>query len=66
MPDKRIQENISNLLSVIELKELFISKLDAEKRKGLTRDNLRFFCLGKELSDDLFVYSYDLRDEITI
>jgi hypothetical protein len=27
---------------------------------------LRFFCLGKELMDDLYVYSYELKDEITI
>ena len=29
-------------------------------------ETLRFFCLGKELMDDLFVYSYELKDEITI
>jgi hypothetical protein len=29
-------------------------------------EQLRFFCMGKELQDDLFVYSYDLHDEITI
>jgi hypothetical protein len=27
---------------------------------------LRMFCLGKELKDDLFLYSYDITDEITI
>jgi len=24
------------------------------------------FCLGKELKDDLFLYSYDMMDEITV
>lgn len=29
-------------------------------------ENLRLFCLGKELKDDLFLYSYDMVDEMTI
>ena len=32
----------------------------------MTATALRFLCLGKELKDDLFVYSYDLTDELTI
>ena len=59
MPDKNIQEDVSNLLSIKELKQFFLEKL-GDKAEGLELSKLRFFCLGKELSDDLFVYSYDL------
>ena len=59
LPDKNIQEDVSNLLSIKELKQFFLEKL-GDKAEGLELAKLRFFCLGKELSDDLFVYSYDL------
>ena len=59
LPDKNIQEDVSNLLSINELKQFFLEKL-GDKAEGLELAKLRFFCLGKELSDDLFVYSYDL------
>lgn len=29
-------------------------------------EKVRMFCLGKELKDDLFLYSYDITDELTI
>ena len=29
-------------------------------------NQIRFFCLGKELKDELFIYSYDIKDEMTI
>lgn len=35
---------------------------DAELKVG----HLRFFCLGKELKDELYIYSYDIVDEITV
>ena len=41
---------------------MFITELGLEQ----TVDKLRFFCLGKELKDELFLYSYDVRDELTI
>jgi len=27
---------------------------------------VRFFCLGKELKDDLYVYSYEMFDNIVV
>jgi hypothetical protein len=27
---------------------------------------VRLFCLGKELKDDLFMYSYDIVDEVVM
>jgi hypothetical protein len=32
----------------------------------MTVENVRLFCLGKELRDDLFLYSYDVKDEMAI
>lgn len=29
-------------------------------------ENCRLFCLGKELKDDLFMYSYDIADEVVM
>lgn len=29
---------------------------------GLTSDKIRFFCKGKELKNDLFIYSYEMND----
>ena len=36
--------------------------------RGLDLDAglLRFFCMGQELKDELYVHSYSLIDEITI
>jgi hypothetical protein len=67
-PDKFVTTDISNHISIKELKQLYLDKLnEAEKdTTGMEIENLRFFCLGKELMDDLFVYSYELKDEITI
>jgi hypothetical protein len=65
LPDKNYSNNVSNLLSVKQLKQEFITKL-GDKGNDLSFENLRFFCLGKELQDDLYLYSYDLTDEITI
>ena len=52
--------NISNLTKVKDLKAK-IAK--SEKVKAA---NIRLFCLGKELKDDLFLYSYDMVDELTV
>lgn len=29
-------------------------------------EDVRLFCLGKELKNDLFLYSYDIKDEMAI
>lgn len=67
-PDKFVTTDVSNHLSIKELKQLYLDKLQEQKIDitGMEIENLRFFCLGKELMDDLFVYSYELKDEITI
>ena len=59
-------EKVSNLLSISDLKSMYISSLDEKRQDGLSPDKLRFFCLGKELKDNLFLYSYDIASEMTI
>lgn len=55
--------SVSNLLSILEFKQKYLEKLGDSNIKT---DNLRMFCLGKELKDDLFLYSYDIIDEMAI
>lgn len=62
LPDKNMQKSISNLTSIKQLKTMYAEELSLE----LNADQIRFFCLGKELQDDLFLYSYDVKDEMTI
>ena len=62
LPDKNMTEDISNLTSIRDLKNMFIEKMSLD----LQPENIRFFCLGKELQDDLFLYSYDIKDEMAI
>jgi|FrelakmetLWP11LW_1041352.scaffolds.fasta_scaffold403379_1 hypothetical protein len=33
---------------------------------GLDVDKIRFFSMGKELKNDLFVYTYDMQDGIVV
>ena len=54
---------LSNLLDIKSLKEKYCDKLNKE---DVTTDLLRIFAMGKELKDELFIYSYDIMDESTI
>lgn len=67
-PDKFVTADVSNHISIKELKQLYLDKLQEDEKDitGMEIEKLRFFCLGKELMDDLFIYSYELKDEITI
>jgi hypothetical protein len=54
---------VSNLVSILDFKKKYIEKTgDAD----LKPDHLRLFCLGKELKDEMFLYSYDISDEMAI
>ena len=59
---------LSNLVSISDLKKMYVDLLEEkELSKGKTDTSLiRFFAMGKELKDDLFVYSYDIMNESTI
>ena len=41
---------------------MYISKIGG----GLEPEGIRMFCMGKELKDDMYLYSYDLMDEMTV
>ena len=34
--------------------------------EGLRSDKMRLFCLGKELKDEFFLYTYDIIDDMTV
>lgn len=55
----------SNLMSVVDFKQMYIDAL-GKNGEGLTTDKIRMFAMGKELKDDLFVYSYDIINETTV
>lgn len=59
---------LSNLLSIIDLKKQYVELLNSkELTKGeVEASSLRMFAMGKELKDDLFIYSYDIMNESTI
>lgn len=61
-----VLKRVSNLLTILELKEDYIECNKNKDAKGLTTDRVRFFVMGKELKNDLFVYSYDITADLTI
>lgn len=44
---------------------MYLNKLGAAAA-DVKVEKVRMFCLGKELKDDLFLYTYDITDELTI
>jgi hypothetical protein len=34
--------------------------------EGLVPEKMRLFCLGKELKDEFFLYTYDIIDDMTV
>jgi len=32
----------------------------------VTIENIRMLCMGKELKDDLFLYSYEITDDLVV
>jgi len=55
--------NVSNKFSVSELKQKYLAE---RAQDGVGLENIRIFCLGKELKDDLFLYSYEIADGIVM
>jgi hypothetical protein len=56
-----IMSGISSLMSIRDLKQKYIDKLGEFRL-----EDIRLFYAGKELKEDLFIYSYDIKDEMTI
>ena len=55
--------NLTNLLPVTDFKNMYINELNDP---AITIDKIRMFAMGKELKDDLFIYSYDIINESTV
>jgi len=55
--------SVSNLLSIKELKQKYLVALGVTDIK---LEDMRLFCLGKELKDDLHIYNYDIKDEMMV
>ena len=58
-----IETEVSNLISIKEFKQLYLDKVQDTE---LSAEMVRMFAMGKELKDDLFVYSYDIMNESTV
>jgi hypothetical protein len=66
--------DVSNQLTIRKVKELFCDATNEKNRGSLTGkdqavldpDMCRFFYCGKECKDDLFIYSYEMTDDMTI
>ena len=52
--------------SIAEFKQMYIDKLGPQAAEGMIVENIRMFCLGKELRDELFLYTYDIADEMAV
>ena len=55
--------NFSNLMSIPDFKNMYVTELNDPE---VTVDKIRMFAMGKELKDDLFIYSYDIINESTV
>jgi len=55
---------MSNHATISALKQHYIDKIGGGEDK--TVDQLRMFYMGKELKDDLFLYSYEISENLTI
>lgn len=59
--DKQLE--LSNLMGIKEFKELYLAELGDDE---ITIDKIRMFAMGKELKEDLFIFSYDIMNESTV
>ena len=59
--------DVSNLLPISEFKVKYALILeDEEINSDNCLEKIRMFAMGKELKDDLFIYSYDIMNESTV
>jgi len=54
----------NNKAKIPEAKMTFLET--AELTKQVEDDSVRFFCLGKELKNEFFLYSYDISEDTVI
>jgi len=55
--------NMTNLLPISDFKIMYVNELSDP---DVTVDKIRMFAMGKELKDDLFIFSYDIINESTV
>jgi len=62
LPDKEIKTDFSNQTSIKDVKIQFVQKMKESDldSNNIDADSLRFIYCGKELKDDLFLYSYNI------
>ena len=66
-PAGDVKLSLSNQTSVTELKEAYKAALEKSKAgNGASIDSMRLFYMGREMQADLWLYSYDMKDEMTI
>ena len=61
---KDINIIVTNKSSITECKAIFLKEVEMEEKSN--PENTRFFCLGKELKNEFFIYSYDIVDEMVV
>jgi hypothetical protein len=55
---------VSNWISVLELKKKYIEVIN--EAAEIKPEQLRLFCLGKEFKNELFLYNYDIVEEMIV
>jgi hypothetical protein len=55
-------------MSIVDLKKTYVELLLSKEliKTNMDSSSIRMFAMGKELKDDLFVYSYDIMNESTV
>lgn len=54
----------TNKAQITDAKQTFLET--AELMKSVEESSVRFFCLGKELKNEFFLYSYDISEDTVI
>lgn len=54
----------SNVSQIEAVKQQYIDTVGDSS--GLSIDRIRFFCLGKELKNELFLYSYEIENNMVV
>lgn len=54
----------TNKAQITDAKQTFLET--AELMKTVDEESVRFFCLGKELKNEFFLYSYDISEDTVI
>lgn len=54
---------ISNLMTISDFKAEYVAQLSDDQ---IDVSKVRLFAMGKELKDELWIYSYDIMNESTV